>query len=376
MLRVFLARARGWRGRASFARVICSGEALPPELRDALLERLAARRSCTTSTARPRRRWTSTVWRVRAGADARAACRSAGRSPTPQLYDPRRASAAGARSACRASCYIGGVQRGARLPRPARADGRALRARPVRRAAGARMYRTGDLGRWRPTARSSTSAASTSRSRCAASASSSARSRPPGRRTRASRAGGGDRARGPARATCAWSPTSSPAPGARIEPSGPAASPRTCAAGLPEYMVPQHFVRAGRASRCCPTARSTARRCRAGRDAQAGASERRRAAQRARAKRRSAHGGGARTCPALGVHDDFFALGGHSLLAAQLTARLNREFELEAAAAHAVRGADRRAAGGDAAPPAGRAARRRTASCDRAAPRRPAHARR
>ncbi len=31
--------------------------------------------------------------------------------------------------------------------------------------------------------------------------------------------------------------------------------------------------------------------------------------------------------PGLGVHDDFFALGGHSLLAAQLTARLNREFD-------------------------------------------------
>jgi amino acid adenylation domain-containing protein len=32
--------------------------------------------------------------------------------------------------------------------------------------------------------------------------------------------------------------------------------------------------------------------------------------------------------PGLGVHDDFFALGGHSLLAAQLTARLNREFDV------------------------------------------------
>src|SRR6185312_15598661 len=32
--------------------------------------------------------------------------------------------------------------------------------------------------------------------------------------------------------------------------------------------------------------------------------------------------------PGLGIHDDFFALGGHSLLAAQLTARLNREFDV------------------------------------------------
>ncbi|HET9032644.1 MAG TPA: amino acid adenylation domain-containing protein [Dokdonella sp.] len=32
--------------------------------------------------------------------------------------------------------------------------------------------------------------------------------------------------------------------------------------------------------------------------------------------------------PGIGIHDDFFALGGHSLLAAQLTARLNREFSV------------------------------------------------
>jgi amino acid adenylation domain-containing protein len=33
--------------------------------------------------------------------------------------------------------------------------------------------------------------------------------------------------------------------------------------------------------------------------------------------------------PGLGIHDDFFAFGGHSLLAAQLTARLNREFDTQ-----------------------------------------------
>ena len=53
--------------------------------------------------------------------------------------------------------------RGARLPRPAGADGRALRARPVR-PAGARLYRTGDLVRWRRGRRRSSSwAASTTR---------------------------------------------------------------------------------------------------------------------------------------------------------------------------------------------------------------------
>ena len=53
--------------------------------------------------------------------------------------------------------------RGARLPGPARADGRAVRAGPVRREPGARLYRTGDLARWRADGRSSTWAASTTR---------------------------------------------------------------------------------------------------------------------------------------------------------------------------------------------------------------------
>ena len=99
---------------------------------------------------------------------------------------------------------------GARLPRPARADRRALRARPVRRRAGRaplphrRPRRAGC-----PTARSSSSAASTTRSRSAASASSWARSRPrcaaaPGACARPSSS-----CAGRPRASRAWSPTSS-----------------------------------------------------------------------------------------------------------------------------------------------------------------------
>ena len=42
----------------------------------------------------------------------------------------------GAGRACRASCIIGGDGRGPRLPRPARPDRRAVRARPLRRRAG------------------------------------------------------------------------------------------------------------------------------------------------------------------------------------------------------------------------------------------------
>ena len=68
---------------------------------------------------------------------------------------------------------------GARLPRPAGADGRALRPRPVRRRSPGRA----STGRatWRGTGRtaaSSTWAGSTTRSRCAASASSWGRSKP------------------------------------------------------------------------------------------------------------------------------------------------------------------------------------------------------
>ena len=43
-----------------------------------------------------------------------------------------------------------GRRGGARLPEPARADGRALSADPFVEQPGARLYKTGDLGRWLP----------------------------------------------------------------------------------------------------------------------------------------------------------------------------------------------------------------------------------
>ena len=110
-----------------------------------------ARRGWSTCTASPRRRCTS---------------------PTGRSAWPTWTPAGAASSACRSptcSCYvldahlqpvpIGRARRalrrrrgpGARLPRPAGADRRALRARPVRATEpGARLYRTGDLARYLP----------------------------------------------------------------------------------------------------------------------------------------------------------------------------------------------------------------------------------
>ena len=76
--------------------------------------------SCTTSTARPRRRSTSPAGPARRERRRAASCRSAGRSPTPAIVRARRAAGGRCRSACRASCYIGGVRPGPRLSAAAR----------------------------------------------------------------------------------------------------------------------------------------------------------------------------------------------------------------------------------------------------------------
>ena len=221
-------------------KALCGGEALPRDLAAA-----AARRACgelwnmygpTETTV-----W-STVHRV--DARRRRRSRSAARSPTRTVHvldDGLQPVPARRR---RASCYIGGdgVARGYLdrpeltaerfVPDPFRGDPARACTAPATSAAGA------------PTARSSASAASTSRSRCAASASSSARSRPRSRATRRSRRRSSSRAR-TARATCAWSPTSS----------------RASAAPLAE-----RAARAPRARRCpstwCRSASSRSPRCR------------------------------------------------------------------------------------------------------------------
>ncbi len=114
------------------------------------------------------------------------------------------------------------------------------------------------------------------------------------------------------------------APGASLDEDGLRTQ---LAQRLPDYMLPQHVVVLDAVPRL-PNGKVDRRQLPApDRSAPAGAAERvaPRNADEARvlAVMESVLG-----VPALGVHDDFFALGGHSLLAARLTSSLNRELEL------------------------------------------------
>ena len=208
------------------------------------------------------------------------------------------------------------------LPGPPGADGRALRARSVRRAPGTRLYRTRRPGAASArTARSGVSwAASTTRSRSAASASSWGRSSRPWRRTRrcARRWCWRREDVGPARASGGWWPT-----WWRSGRRRPLAELREAPGGrLPDYMLPSALVvlealpltasgkvdrralprRRRRAGRRLATARGAARCPGAlpGRALERGPGPRRRSAS----------------------HDDFFALGGNSITGAVLVNRL------------------------------------------------------
>jgi amino acid adenylation domain-containing protein len=96
---------------------------------------------------------------------------------------------------------------------------------------------------------------------------------------------------------------------------------------LPDYMIPQHFLRLdaipllpnGKIDR----ARLPAPNAVADRSSPAHVAPRNDTERRVAAAMESAL-----SLPGIGVHDDFFALGGHSLLAARLTAQLGREFGL------------------------------------------------
>ncbi len=222
---------------------------------------------------------------------------------------------------------------GARLPGPPGADRRALRARPLRREPGARACTA--PATWRagcPTARSSSSAASTTRSRCAASASSWARSRPrcastrrvreavvlaredapgrqaPGRLRRRRRADAPDRRRAARRSLRERLPELHGARGLRALLD---ALPLT-----PNGKVDRKALPAPERARARPTAPTS---------------------PRARPPRSCSPRIWAEVLGVerVGAHDDFFALGGHSLLATQVVSRIRERLRGRAAAARA-----------------------------------------
>ena len=201
--------AASWRDCASLRRVFTGGEALVAATARAALRRQPTARAAGNVLRPDRDRPSTRRSARRATDDASTAVVPIGRPiANTQRLRARRARASRCRSASPGELYIGGDGAGARLPRPARADRRALRARPVRRrrARGCTAPAT-----WRagcPTARSSSSAA-----------------RPPGQDPRlphrARRDRGGARAApggAPGRRCCCartrrrrprWSPTSS-----------------------------------------------------------------------------------------------------------------------------------------------------------------------
>ena len=235
-------RSRAWSSAAPRLRdVICSGEALPLELQERFFARLPAPAAQPVRPDRGGGR--RDLLGSAAGATRASWCRSAGRSPTRRCTcstGTGRPVPVGVPG----ELYIGGVQAGARLPRPARADRRAVRARPVPASRG-RLYRTGDLG----------ALAGRRRARVPRPA------RPPGQGARLPHRAGRDRGGAAA------------APGGRARRSSwPARTPRRHAAGrlrradrtrrrrgrraaratcrrqLPEYMVPAAVRAAGRAA--------------------------------------------------------------------------------------------------------------------------------
>ena len=233
-----LADASGLRlGRGGALRALCGGEPLTARLAGLLVRELY------------RQVWNmygpteTTIW-SRSTRSRRASGAIPHRprpSPTRSVYVLDGRAGAPSPPGVAGELYIGGERRCARLPRPPGADGRALRARPVRRAS-----RRAHVPHGRPRAppprrrASSSSAASTIRSRCAATASSSARSRSAlGSTRRCSRAWSTARADGSRRRQRLVAYV---VPQGAHEPSHRGAARRTCSERLPEYMVPSAFV--------------------------------------------------------------------------------------------------------------------------------------
>ena len=262
-------------------------------------------------------------------------CRSAGRSPTRRRYV---LDAAGSRCPGRAGRAVHRRRRaGARLPGPPGADGGALRARPVRRPAGARLYRTGDLVRWLPDGRAGVPGPD----------------RPPGQGARLPH-----RARARSRPRCAAHPAvreavvlaREDAPGDRrlvayvgAGARGGAGSRRSCASYLRRAAAGLHGAVGLRAARraAADAQRQGGPQGAAGSASRPGARRGRLVAPRTPAEELLAgiwaevlgpSGSGATTTSS--------TLGGHSLLATRVVSRVREPSRRRAAAARPVRGAD------------------------------------
>ena len=98
-------------------------------------------------------------------------------------------------------------------------------------------------------------------------------------------------------------------------------------ATLPDYMIPQHFVRLDSIP-LLPNGKINRARLPAPTVAHAEQVQEHVGPRNEQERRVAAAMESVLSLAGIGVHDDFFALGGHSLLAARLTAQLGREFKL------------------------------------------------
>ena len=240
----------------------------------------------------------------------------------------RRARGSRCRSGVPGELYIGGDGLARGYLGPAGADGRAVRARPVRRASRARgctaratwraAWPDGDLeflGRLDHQVKVRGFRIELGEIEAAL------RQHPGVRR------GGRWWSREDGRATRGWSPTWWRG---AARSRTPASCARTCASGCRSYMVPSAFVVAGRAAADAQRQGRPQGAARAGgREPEPADAATWRRARRSRSVLAGIWARGARASSASASHDDFFELGGHSLLATQVVSRVREAFGVE-----------------------------------------------